>query len=439
MKKLLVAFIAVAFVFGIIAQSAIAEDRLSMSGAMRVRAWNKNNYEDFDSDTKTDEDSFFDQRFRLQSIITPADGVKAVLRCDFAENVWGSDNWSTLRYSEADDHTAELQVDRAYLDVTKGILNVRAGQFWQPLGDGNAYANQQTGLAFTFNTPVKIMAIWFKESEGGDTTDADEEDQADPNTDPSTQDVDQYVLDLAYATDTFSIEGFYAAQVDSQSDEDTESNSDATTNATLFGIFVKAAAGPLNIKAEIDSFGGSMDTGAAETDLMGLQFIGDVSMALNDQVTLGGNLVYSNAEDEDADEEKITKFPNAGIFPTVYTDYGAFNTDIEPLKVSSATGGDIFSPLASDNGVWGAGIYGKFNPMETVTIWGQIMYLVGLEEFDNTDGEFDNGTIFNVSAQWAFTQNAHVALGYNYTAVSLKDDVDTDPAQALAARIQIDF
>jgi len=435
MKKLLVAFIAVAFVFGIIAQSAIAEDRLSMSGEMRARAWNKNNYSAWDSDTKTDEESFFDQRFRLQSIITPADGVKAVLRCDFAEDVWGSNNWAGLRYSEENDHTAELQVDRAYLDVTKGILNVRAGQFWQPLGDGNAYANQQTGLAFTFNTPVKIMAIWFKESEGGANTDLDEEDSGST----STQDVDQYVLDLAYSADTFSIEGFFAAQVDSQSDEDTESISGSTTNASLFGIFAKVAAGPLNIKAEIDSFGGSTDDGTTETDLMGLQFIGDVSMALNDQVTLGGNLVYSNAEDEDSDEDKITKFPNAGIFPTVYTDYGAFNTDIEPLKSGGTDTGDIFSPLGSDNGVWGAGIYGKFNPMETVTIWGQIMYLVGLEEFDNTDGEFDNGTIFNVSAQWAFTQNAHVALGYNYTSISLKDDVDTDPAQALAARIQINF
>jgi hypothetical protein len=306
-------------------------------------------------------------------------------------------------------------------------------------------------LALTFNTPVKIMAIWFKESEGqavtNDNTDLDAEDNLydhdDNDATPmvsagSSQDVDHYVLDLAYAADTFSIEGFFAAQVDSQSDDDATTD-DPVGNASLLGIYAKFAAGPLNIKAEIDSFGGSTDDGTTETDLMGLQFIGDVSMALNDQVTLGGNLVYSNAEDEDADEEKITKFPNAGIFPTVYTDYGAFNTDIEPLKVTSATGGDIFSPLASDNGVWGAGIYGKFNPMETVTIWGQIMYLVGLEEFDNTDGEFDNGTIFNVSAQWAFTQNAHVALGYNYTAVSLKDDVDTDPAQALAARIQIDF
>lgn len=434
MKKLLVAFIAVAFVFGLVAQTAVAEERLAISGAMRARAWSTTNYSDLDSDNKTDELSFWDQRFRMQSVISPADGVKAVLRCDFSETTWGTAGTEMDSPRPTAGTNNQFQVDRAYLDITKGMINVKAGQQYMGLGINFAYDNNATGLQLTINTPVVIRLGWSKESEGGAydvdgdwvpvsqyaTTDLDASDTGAA----STQDIDQYFLDVTYKADTFTVEGFYAMQKDSRNSDDTVAG---VEEPTLFGVMGKFAVGPVNVLAELDMFGGQAND---NVDYTGTQFVGDVSFNLSDMVALGVDVVYSTGN-KDNDKEKICYMPHATFGSTGFADFGAFQTDLFPLGAC-----DVFDPLGTEAGSLGGGVWAKIVPMEALTIYGQVAYLMGQE--DET-GMFENGTVFNLSGQWGFTQNAHLALGYNYTSASIKDVDNLDNASAIMARIQVDF
>ncbi|MCP4747575.1 MAG: hypothetical protein GY874_15765 [Desulfobacteraceae bacterium] len=424
MKKLLVAIIAVTFVVGLAANTALAEDRLSLSGTMRVRAWAQENYTDLNSDDNSDKENYWDQRFRVQTIISPAEGVKGVLRFDFSEQVWGSDDSTGVRPHAGTN--SQLQVDRAYLDVTKGIVNVKAGQQYMGLGSSYAYDNNATGIDLSIATPVIVRLGYAKENENASNTDLDE-------TGSNTKDTDQYYIDLTYKTDAFTIEGFYAAQIEGRSYDDTDV--DWTGEPRLIGIMGKFGVGPVNVVTELNSFSGdASDT----TEYTGLQFVADVSMDLSDQLTLGTFLSYSDGSD-DADEIKITRMPNAHFGSTFYGDYGAFATDIAPLGV-----GDIFNPTGDESasgnqtGAMGIGLYAKFALMEELTLYGQLGYLAASEDIDD---QFENGTIFGVSAEYLLTQACKVALGYHYLAADFKNDTldRDDAAQTIAARMQIDF
>jgi hypothetical protein len=406
MKKLLVAMIAMAFIVGLVADMAVAEERLSLSGQVRVRAWSTENY-DF-TDTVNDEQSYWDQRFRMQAVISPADGVKGVLRFDFAEDKWGSDNWATHRYNEG----SELQVDRAYLDVTKGIVNVKAGQQYMGLGNSFAYDNNQTGLQLTIATPVVVRLGYAKIDENADATDAPYTDEEDIG----TADVDHYFINIGYKSDVFSIDGFYAMQKDDQLNDE----------PNLFGALAKFGVGPVSVIAELDVFGG--DDGAG-TDYTGIQFIADASMAMSDAFTLGVDLIYSDGTN-DAGEVKTTRFPNAFFGSMYYSDYGAFATDITPLG-----DGDVFDPADTGAGAMGGGVYVKFAPMDTLTLYGQLAYLTSDEDFS---GGFDSGLVGNLSAEYLLVQNTTLAGGVCYVDADVNDG-ETDPFLAYVARLQITF
>ena len=163
MKKLTICLLAVVFIAGVFAQSAIADDRLSLSGSMRVRAWSLENYSDFDSDNGTDKLQYWDQRFRLAATIKVAEGVTGHLRFDFAEEEWGNDDWRTVRYVGDN----ELQVDRTYLQVEKDLFVLKAGQILFGLGNYIVYDSQRTGVGLTLKLPVTVTLVYTKEDENG--------------------------------------------------------------------------------------------------------------------------------------------------------------------------------------------------------------------------------------------------------------------------------
>jgi hypothetical protein len=407
MKKLLVLLMVLAFVAPAM---AVADDTLDLSGAMRVRAWTVNN-SDYSDDDEADL-NYWDQRLRIQGVISPADGVKAVFRIDLAEDTWGGDNWEGSRYGSG----SELQVDRAYLDVTKGMVNIKAGQQYMGLGNNFAYDDNATGVQITLKTPVAVRLGYNKRDENGSTNDSED----------GNEDVDRYFIDLGYKTDAFSVNLFYAAQQDGVDDSKDE--------PTLLGVMGKFAVGPANVMAELNSFGGSYKDGLGDDiDYVGLQFIADVSMKFSDALTAGVNLIYSSGEDED-DQEKITKF--AGAFGSAaYSDLGPFNTDIMPLG-----GDDVFDPASTDSGAMGAGVYVNFMPMEGLTLSGQYVYLTAVE--DGTDSRpdgFDSGYVFGVGVAYTITQNATLAAEYLMADWDTIEDEDIEALNVMVARIEVAF
>jgi hypothetical protein len=406
MKKLLVVLMLLAFLAPV---PVIADDTLDLSGAMRVRAWSKEN-SDF-SDNDLSDLQYWDQRLRIQGVISPADGVKAVFRVDLSEDTWGSGNWAAVRYNEG----SELQVDRAYLDVTKGMVNVKAGQQYMGLGNNFAYDQNQTGVQVTLKTPLAIRLGFAKIDENGSNNDSED----------GNEDTEHYFIDLGYKTDAFGVNVFYAMQSDG--DEATEDQ------PTLMGAMAKFAVGPANVMAEFNSFGGSYKVGADEVDYVGMQFIGDVSMKFSDALTAGVNLIYSSGEDE-ADEEKIAHFPR-NFGSQGYADLGPFNTDIMPLG-----GDDVFDPGSTGSGAMGAGVYANFMVMEGLTLSGQYVYLTAAEDStDNRADGFDSGYVIGVGAQYTLTQNATLAAEYLMADWDSIEDADIEALNVMVARLQVNF
>ncbi|MGD9367277.1 MAG: hypothetical protein PVH87_16375 [Desulfobacteraceae bacterium] len=438
MKKLLVILMVLAFAAPVI--PAMADDALDLSGAMRVRAWKVDNSDYTDDDTA--DLSYWDQRMRIQGVINAADGVKAVFRVDLAEDVWGSANWATHRYNEG----SELQVDRAYLDVTKGIVNVKAGQQYMGLGNSYAYDNNQTGLQISLATPLTVRVGYAKIDENSTSTTTYSVDPGpdgilgtadditvpstavgtDRNDDPNTSDdTDHYFIDLGYKTDVFSINAFYAMQTDGD---------DATQDEpTLMGALASFGVGPVNVVAELDMFGGESGPSGATVDYTGIQFIANASMKFSDQFTGGAVLIYSDGED-DADEEKITRFPNAFFGSMYYSDLGAFHTDIAPLG-----DGDVFDPADTNSGAMGISLYGNFTVMEGLKLAAQYAYLTNTEDGTTTGDKFESGYTANVSVDYTLAPNTTLAAVYLIADFDSELGFDAERLSVLAARLQVKF
>ncbi len=430
MKRIFIIALAIMMV----ASMAYAEDRLQLSGEVRVRAWDKATKAiDLDPDGDGDvsdatvEDSdlnYFDQRFRVGATINVAEGVKGILRFDFAEDTWGSNNWTGVRYNE----TSELQVDRAYLQVDKGMFGVSAGQQLIALGNMIAYDNNTTGIKLSLKTPVVVTLAYTKEDERG--SNEDEEDDF-------TEDLDTYAINVGYKADNFSVNAFYATAKDGNEDG---------IEPNVFGLQGAAKMGMLSFNAELNVFGGEVST----IDVMGTQFYGNVEAAVMDNLKVGVDLVYSDGNDTD-DEIKITALNDWGDF--VIADRGPFNTDIEPLTAS-----DIFDPVpfgitnqilelagvdpADLGGVYGGqagaiggGVYAVFTAMEGLDIFGQVMFLSA----DEDDMLYDDVTIFNLGASWMFAPNTTLAAQYHKSDWSSDFDELNDSYDVMVARLMINF
>lgn len=406
---------------------AVAEDRLALSGEVRVRAWTKDNY-DFDTDDSNDDYQFWDQRFRMMGVITPADGVKAVFRMDFAEDIWGSNNWNGSRYNAgvatdfgdvSSSEAGEIQVDRAYIDVTKGIVNVIAGQAYFGLGNLFAYDNNQTGVAVTLKTPLTVRAAFMKIDE--DQTGSYGSELGEGKTDDGPyEDLDHYLIDLGYKADTFSVNVFYVMQNDS---------SDVGNEPTMLGAFAKFAIGPVNLECELDSFGGDNGMG---NDYVGTQFLADATMKMSDVLTLGAKLIYSDGTD-DTSEEKIVRMPNAFFGTKYHVDFGGFAPNDSQILGNT----DVMDPDGTQAGAMGGGLNATFKPMEALTLAGQVLYLTGVEDSD--PGMFDSGYVLTLTADYMLVQNAWVTLGYAFADIDYVGDIDTDSAEAMMARLLIKF
>lgn len=414
MRKLLVVLMVLALAAPVV---AMADDTLDISGAMRVRAFDKTNH-NFDTDTDTDHRQYWDQRFRLQGKITPAEGVAGVFRADMAENMWGSDSMDD---PSSNNDVGGVDIDRAYLSITKGPVTTLAGLMPLSLGNAVAYDAVHTALAFAIQTPVVITLGWAK-------ADEDQTDSGNSTDEEGFEDWDHYFINLGYSAKTFSINAFYAVAVDGVE----ASAANPSVEPNCIGVQGKFAVGPVNFNVELDLFGGTVDDGTTSIDVTGTQLFGDVNMAMSDALTVGMYFVYSMGVDEDSDEVKITYLTDDGS--TVFSDYGAMNT----LGISPLGANDIFDD-GNGTGTIGGTLYAKFQVIPDLTLFGQVGYVTAETELDNTTGELDSLTLVNVSAKYTIVPNAHVSLHYGYFDLTAADDVDTDSASTLGARLQIDF
>ncbi|MGK2907028.1 MAG: porin [Desulfuromonadales bacterium] len=275
--KLLKVLVAV-LVMAAMAVPVIAEDRLQLSGEMRVRAFHTDN--DFDGDTDNGTDTWANQRLRIAGNIAVAEGVSVTFRTDITEGTnWGDSSSfgagpgnpeRTNGFGHARSGSQQ-QWDRAHLDITKGMFHLRAGQ--QFIGTGGTWAldTQDSGLSLDIKAGVPFNVFFIVDKDGGSL---------------SAQDAYLYGASLSPKGDNFAAKLFGVGYSDAA----------LGTEVYLVGLSASTNLSIVKLFGEVDYFTGDhSDT----VDAQGAQVFLDASVAATDAITVGLQGFYANGDDED--------------------------------------------------------------------------------------------------------------------------------------------
>jgi len=425
MKKLLVIMMVLALVAP---AAAMAADNLSLSGQVRIRSWDFENFTDYSDDAADDitkdKAEYIEQRFRMQAVVKATDNVKGVLRFDFAEDKWGSDNWATHRYNES----SEFQVDRAYMDITLGPVNVKAGQQFMAVGQSQVIRNNKPGVQVTIKTPVII--------ELGYSVEQDADAKAGSATTGAPADDEQNLhFSVAYKSDTFSAEGFYGQQVTTNH---VSASADTEDTKMVYGVDVKTSVGPVKINSELAFFGGDNDlTGASARDYVGTQFNVDADMKLSDMVKVGVDLIYSTGTDDTATETKIAYIGDP--FGKLNRSEGGSGNNIIDGDLGPLGGKDVFDPFGQNLGALGIGADVVITPVSGLDLLVHLMYLTAQEDAPTNSGLYDNALVYNLGVTYMLAPKAKVGLYYTVVDPDFEGSTDSDAASNIGGLLQISF
>jgi hypothetical protein len=416
MKKFLVALMAVFFVVSIVG-FACAEDRLKMSGAYRVRFWDRENYSDYSDASNADDQNYFDQRFRMGGTFAVAEGITAEFRFDISEAQWGMGSGVTTKLGgnqPVGGSSAELNVDRAFMRIEKDLYNLVVGQHYVSFGDAILLDQQTWGAVLRFKLPVVIDLTYDMIDENGSLND-------------SGANADQQVIgaQFSYKADNWNAGLFGAAVLDS---------GPADNNNFGIGLNGGWSAGMWALKGEADFFGG--DT--AGLDSAGAQVYLDFQANVMPNLMLGVDGYYA-AGYSDATKTQITGISDWGSWTP--SDWGTgFNTELNPLNgIGNRTGGTtsanpIYDPSGNGAGVLGIGFYGQWRFYEPLLLKAKYMYLTPSKDSATT---LDRVSVFNIGLIYDWYKNTTLRAGFNYTGPSFDAPGDTDSAMALMAKLQI--
>lgn len=358
MKKTLKALAAVPVLVGLAAVPAIAEDKLSISGEMRVRAWM------MDYDEGTDK-SFIDHRLRMYGKFNVAEGVQVHFRTDLTEEEWGS---TTSKYGAGRLPKDSMQVDRGFLQLSKNNIRLRAGLQYYEISPSAAISHQDEGFLLSFNNdaaPVHLFAIM----DGSNTfqNEIADEDWAfgfavAPKFGPASVDV---------------FGAYLMATQDAVTDEATGvvTSPEQDRDVYLFGAAVSVDAGMARIFGEFNYFGGSYNDAV---DVKGLQAYAGADLKISDAVTLTPTFWYAQAAD--ANEVQVTVFGN---------DFGGWDPvfDIGTKLSNEKIGlGRPFDFTGQGAGVIGASLMSKYKVSGAFSLGAGINYLTAEDDavYDDT-------------------------------------------------------
>lgn len=393
--KLLKVLVA-AVVLAAMVAPAIAEDRLSLSGEMRVRSF----HTDVDDGTNNDgTDTWANQRLRIAGKIAVAEGVSVTFRTDITEGTnWGdSSNFQnnvpgaigpirTNGFGHARSG-AQQQWDRAHLDLTKGIFHLRAGQ--QYVGSGGTWAvdTQDSGLSFDIVTavPVKLFAIVDKDNGSTNQTDA--------------------FLYGAFAdfkaADSFKAKLILAGY-----------NDDGEEDVYLVGVNGTLDLSAVKLFAEIDFFDG--DSAVAGVDAFGTQFFVDASLAASDTITFGAQLFYALGDDEDKQYVRLGNAFNG--WDPVY-DVGT-NLDTEEITLTNFFF-NVFDFTEQSAGVVGGRLYTALKLSDSLNLGASAAYL---QEEEDAIVEKD-GYALAAGLTYAILENTSIQLQLQYEDMDQQSNV----------------
>ena len=411
--KLLKVMLAV-LVMAAMAVPVIAEDRLSLSGEMRVRGW----HVDRDHDTFIDGDDYevkssdntetwADQRLRVGGKIAVAEGVSITFRTDITESNWGTTGGGNGFGSGRSG--SNQQWDRAHIDLTKGAFHLRAGQQYKAYGKTYALDSQDNGISVDYKFgDVPVNAFFLLNDDNG-----------------SRSQSDAFLVGAKVSPkfDNVALNVFVGNQTDGYEE-----------SVTLIGADVTIPLDAVKIVAELDIFTG--DSSSKNVDAYGTQFMLDASFAASDAVTLGGTFYYGAGDDEDA---QYTNIGNGfgGWDPIAKTGTSLSNEQIKfgnPFNVASLKGYEGAGLTLESAGSVGGQLYGSFKASDSLKL-GATAGFFQSEEDKIADIEYmalAGGLVYQVMANTTFQLQLEYTDGtINKTDyVAVNGDIDFDSFRA---------
>lgn len=297
MKKMMKALVAVPVLVGLAAVPAIAEERLSLSGEMRVRGWV------VDQETNDVDDAFADQRLRIMGKIKAAENVNVVFRTDVTEANWGADygrpgiGYGAGRFP-ADGNS--MQWDRAYIDLTQGMFNLQAGLVYAAFSPSSAVNVQDNGIVVNVKGAVPVKAFVVLDDDGSAAAT-----EATPAVAAADAD-DAWIYGVSVAPsfgENVKTEFFAAGYNGGDTFVDRD--------VYAFGAFASAGLGMATILGEVNFFTGEHGIVGGETvDATGIQGWLAANLAVSDTITIQPALWYAQAAD--GDEQQYVVLGNGG-------------------------------------------------------------------------------------------------------------------------------
>jgi hypothetical protein len=425
MKMLKVAL--VVLVMAAMVTPVIAEDRLSLNGEMRVRGWHKDR--DFDNFTnaagvrvKSDDSTqtWGDQRLRIGGKIAVAEGVSITFRTDITESNWGTTGGGNGFGSGRSG--ANQQWDRAHIDLTKGSLHVRAGQFYQAYGKTYALDSQDNGLSADYVIGDGSVNVFFMvDNDNGSKTQSD-----------------AFLSGVKYsakmdkiAFDVFAGNYKQNAKVGGTGLDAKENDADVT----LIGADVTVPFDAFKLVAEVDFFTGDsseVKANGSQLDAFGTQFMLDGSFAISDAFTLGGAFYYGQGDDEDIQYTNIGNGfggwdPVMDIGSSLSNEQIAYGSPFNVATIAQYEGDDLSLTAA---GSVGGRLYTNYKVNDDFTLGATVGYFASEEdkvadlEVMTLAGGFVYQLMENTSIQWQLQYVSGTANQTDYTAVN--GDIDFD-------------
>lgn len=421
--QVMVALLAIAA----IATPVMAEDRLSLSGSMRVRGF----YQDVDNGLRFDDSAAWnDQRLRVGGKISVAEGVSVNFRFDATESIenssdgvaWGGDQsyissrakTETIAGKEVtanrkafapySNRRADIQFDKAYLQLEKFGYTLTAGQqYFGFLGTGTGSLLDTVGAGFMVKRgPVTLVHV--KETD---------------NTNGVFVDTGLKESSITGAKFDFKGDGFTVTPM--------VSYSNVSGDGDLLGLGLTGSVnlGVVALKGEIDYFDGETD-GVTDPkhDLKGLQVYLDASMALNETVTVGGILLYAQSQDGTDEQVTYQKMPVfVGFSPLTYGystgDFvDGYTRTLNPYKIAGA-----------DNaGMQALQLYTDVKLSDDLMLKGAAAYA----QTDDDDIADIDGYILNGSVSYALMENTSLTGHINYSSFDYSGQNDLQTIQAIS-------
>lgn len=397
--KLLKVLVAALVLVGMVAP-VIAEDRLQLSGEMRVRGWHVDQDVDLPGDSDGT-DTWADQRLRIAGKIAVAEGVSITFRTDITEANWGRTGGGGGAVQPngfgSGRSGAAQQWDRAHIDLAKGSFHLRAGQQFIGYGATMVVDTQDNGLSINMvgPVPVNVFAMLDNNNESAAVAGSYRIIQSGPDegtiqfvpTVPASNNHDGFLYGLAISPkgDNWSTQ-IYGASQNSVRNLDEE--------VYLVGVSGNFNLGVVKLVGEVDYFTGDFSD---DIDAMGFQAFLDASIAATDAIRVGIQGFYAQGDDEDVQYSFLGNSFNKWD-PIMDVGTSLSNEAIDGLLSRP------FNLMGLNSGVVGGRLYTNFKATNALSLGLSAAYLE-TEEDDMIDADvmaFAAGLVYKFMPNTSF-------------------------------------